>query len=612
MPNSHIKKFALDYCFSSTAPQYAILIKGAWGSGKSWFIHDLIKSIQAKDGRELYVSLYGLNSFSAIEDEFYRKLHPVLSSKGMEIAGKILKGTLKAALKVDLNTDGKEDASVNITIPSLNLPEYLKNTAGLVLIFDDIERCSIDLADLLGYINHFVEHQDYKVILIANEEELDKNKKYNSIKEKLIGKIFEITPQIDDALDSFMKDSQIEVFYETHRDLIKNTHLQSDYKNLRHLRQALLDFARIERQLPNTITDCQDLMSHFLHLFLIFTFEIRHGKMSASDIVNAHNNYISYQVKQSLKTKPEESKPVAAQLKEKYKTLDLYNTLIETDEWINILDKGIINKDTIIQQLKNSKYLHSKDTPNWVRLWNFRNHTDREFQELVNQVWAQLDNLEILDPPEIKHVIGMMLFFSKVGIIDISSSEIIAKGKKCIEHLRKNGNFDQKPGHRFREDESAMGMQFLSHDTDDFKGFCSYLREEQEQAFTATLSLLGAKLLECLAQTPKEFAAQLYSPGAYFDTPILNHIPSDRFVDCLLKVKTGDLHDACYFFAERYISSAFSAVRQEQQWVLDVKSLLQKEINLRKGTLSGHCLKEVLEYQVEKAIKQLSPFQDAT
>lgn len=199
MPNSHIKEFALEYCLSSIPPQYAVLIKGAWGSGKSWFIQDLIKALHLKNGRELYVSLYGLNSFSAIEDEFYRKLHPILSSKGMEIAGKILKGTLKATLKVDLNSDGHNDGSISTSIPNLNLPDYLKNTTGLVLIFDDIERCSINLPDLLGYINHFVEHQDYKVILVANEDELKKEEKYKSIKEKLIGKIFEITPQIEDA-----------------------------------------------------------------------------------------------------------------------------------------------------------------------------------------------------------------------------------------------------------------------------------------------------------------------------------------------------------------------------------------------------------------------------
>lgn len=112
MANSHIRDFALEYCFSPVPPHYALLLKGPWGSGKTWFVERLIEEINKKDGRELYISLYGLNSFAAIEYEFYRKLHPVLSSKGMEIAGKVLKGALRTTLKIDLDMDGKNGLSV--------------------------------------------------------------------------------------------------------------------------------------------------------------------------------------------------------------------------------------------------------------------------------------------------------------------------------------------------------------------------------------------------------------------------------------------------------------------------------------------------------------------
>ena len=44
---------------------------------------------------------------------------------------------------------------------------------------------------LVILVRLFFEHQSYKVILIANEEELEKTEKYSQIKEKLIGKTFE-------------------------------------------------------------------------------------------------------------------------------------------------------------------------------------------------------------------------------------------------------------------------------------------------------------------------------------------------------------------------------------------------------------------------------------
>ena len=43
-----------------------------------------------------------------------------------------------------------------------------------ILIFDDLERCKIPINDLLGYINQFVEHLNLKVIIVANEKEINK------------------------------------------------------------------------------------------------------------------------------------------------------------------------------------------------------------------------------------------------------------------------------------------------------------------------------------------------------------------------------------------------------------------------------------------------------
>lgn len=92
---------------------------------------------------------------------------------------------MKATLKIDWDGDEQENAEVEMKIPDLK-PEDLLNTKDYILIFDDLERCSINIINLLGYINFFVEHQSYKVILIANEEELEKTEKYALIKEKLL------------------------------------------------------------------------------------------------------------------------------------------------------------------------------------------------------------------------------------------------------------------------------------------------------------------------------------------------------------------------------------------------------------------------------------------
>ena len=182
--NEHIEEFLKHYFNLPSPPQYAVLLKGKWGVGKTWFLKKIMSQLDSSNNQTkkyLYVSLYGIASFEEIENEFFRQLHPVLSSKGMALAGKIGKGLLKTTLKIDLDGDGKSDASVATQIPDINLPDYLSNTEGLILVFDDLERASMDLENLLGYINYFVEHQGYKVIIIANEEELGSKEKKSDV-----------------------------------------------------------------------------------------------------------------------------------------------------------------------------------------------------------------------------------------------------------------------------------------------------------------------------------------------------------------------------------------------------------------------------------------------
>ena len=136
--NSHVERYLDYYCGLAHAPEFAVLLKGQWGAGKTWFINRYLEKLKEKEKQHLYISLYGIASLSDIDDEFFRLLHPIMSSKGMAITGKILKVFLKGSLKIDLNADDKDDGTLNIQIPEINLPQHLKNVNESILIFDDI------------------------------------------------------------------------------------------------------------------------------------------------------------------------------------------------------------------------------------------------------------------------------------------------------------------------------------------------------------------------------------------------------------------------------------------------------------------------------------------
>jgi hypothetical protein len=152
-----------------------------------------------KSNQFLYISLYGLSSGSDIDDQIFQQLHPILASKGVAVAGKIAKGLINLGLKINLDSDGALQATADSKIPEVPLKPFISDFKKRVLIFDDLERCNMPIELVLGYINSFVEHQGSKVIIVANDDEIEaglidneqkEDSKYHRIKEKVIGKSF--------------------------------------------------------------------------------------------------------------------------------------------------------------------------------------------------------------------------------------------------------------------------------------------------------------------------------------------------------------------------------------------------------------------------------------
>lgn len=161
--NSVLDRYLKDDTYS-----YAIMIDGVWGCGKTFFIKKYInESVVAKNRKCIYISLYGLNSINDLNKQI--KLQYVFGEKYKK-KYEITKVGTSIALDL-LESKGVDRKYVD---QALNLIK--KNSLegdNLVLILDDLERSTIPVVEVLGYINGLVEHQRYKVIILANENEID-------------------------------------------------------------------------------------------------------------------------------------------------------------------------------------------------------------------------------------------------------------------------------------------------------------------------------------------------------------------------------------------------------------------------------------------------------
>lgn len=359
--NKHIEEYLDYYVDLSHSPEFAVLLKGEWGSGKTWFINQYREKLKIQKKKCLYVSLYGLTSIREIEDKFFQQLFPIRSSKIVTILGSILQGFVRTSLKMDFNNDGNDDGSLMLQIPNIEIQKSLDNIDNSIIIFDDLERCNIDLKTILGYINYFVEHQDFKVIIVANEDKLlnldqqDNEKQineYQEIKEKLVGKTFCIVTDFDSALKDFInivESESLKEFLSSNFQLVKDLYNQAEYNNLRLLRQIILDFELIFERLSEKAQTKSEFLQELFRTLMAFSFEIKRGNMLSSDIVKLPNirTIKLFQEIYGLDDIEKKEPTLLEKILKRYESLNLSSPFPNIEWWGKFFEQGIIDNEEL-------------------------------------------------------------------------------------------------------------------------------------------------------------------------------------------------------------------------------------------------------------------------
>jgi hypothetical protein len=103
-PNKHVIDYLKYYCDPDNSFDFAVLLKGSWGAGKTFLIKHFLEERprSSSERKDLYVSLYGVTSFKQIDEILFREAHPNLSSKGARIFGDVTRRAVKTAYSVDM------------------------------------------------------------------------------------------------------------------------------------------------------------------------------------------------------------------------------------------------------------------------------------------------------------------------------------------------------------------------------------------------------------------------------------------------------------------------------------------------------------------------------
>lgn len=434
--NKHILSFCTSYIDSENNPEFAILIKGPWGCGKTWFVEDMQAKLIEKEiiveKDILYISLFGISTIEEFESRLFEMLHPILSSPKFKLAGSVIKQAIKLGLNIDLNNDSDSNNSDN---KNLKIEDLNKK----ILIIDDMERCDISPTKLLGYISGFIIDQGIRVILIGNEKEYKKKfeseiQKYDMIREKIIGYTFEITPDYDNAINSFINNYAWSKPIDNISEIIKNLLSVLEIKNLRIVRQAFQGVSYLIKEIPEYIYNI-DYIKKIVEIYLLLFMQYSTGDLKRDETRDAIVAFYKYN-KNINNYKKFIEQP---ENKNNY-WLSIYADHIPLDQlWKDIIFDGKYIKEAIKQSIDNDfEKLNPESQSNlFFLLSNWRYMKPAEFKKKIFELRKEFDKGLYLHPGEILHITNILLLFSKLEIVPWSIEEIIHLINKTITKLEK-------------------------------------------------------------------------------------------------------------------------------------------------------------------------------
>lgn len=367
-----IRTLLESYVQMSPSPDYAILLCGKWGCGKTWLIRDIFKpptnSITPPPKAEgynsapevIYVSLFEKATLSEVSKDVFIQLHPVLSNKYLNSILKSLDVNIPASNQLNISINLGDILNCFSSIESSDNKEFL-------FIFDDFERSKIKPILLLGYFNRLLLTKKARIVCIANIEEIDDKDFLEKYNEKVFGAKIEFNG------------ASFNDIWEKNSSFLPNS---DRFK--RSIEQTWDDYEQYHNR------NCRTLIR----------------------LLNALNNFnkrmeekIDPEIRDQLLVSLFNRKVQALNTQEKI-AQGFYHTnlpILQEDTWQDVC-ANIINASDIVRDV-HAYNERTNNPPLWLKLWSYEElSNDTELRELEDEALKYLNGPENLRLGDILHL----------------------------------------------------------------------------------------------------------------------------------------------------------------------------------------------------------------
>lgn len=595
---SHLQLY-IDYYKTKKSPGYGVLITGEWGSGKTYQLNEAL----TKDEMH-YISLFGLQTTEEIYSTVYAKMFPFRS-------------------KIKNAANGVSETGVDFGFGSLSAGGILSGIANAIirdkvdaekiLVFDDLERCSVNFKDLLGVFNKYIEHHNCRVIVIAHDTKIENELKES--KEKVFGQTIKITPQTKNAFEQFiseLQDSRIKRLIINSKNSILGIYDQSQIHSLRVLKHTIEDLERLLASLSNMHLENNEAISELICFFTALNLEIRCSRISKEDLLDRARTLLKFKTRTDQDVSDEKAEPRLITAGRRYNDIKLDNPILSGSTLVNTLINGNYISADIQKCIDNSPhFFKTVEAKPWLVFMHFDEIDESQSKEAFERLQKQFAERTITEIGEMLHLFAFHYLFADIGLTEMSLGQVESENFQYMQDLI-NRNLFPTPDINFNQAydfsyETYGGYAFWVKQSykEHFARTVEQLRSNQIQVLNNTLPAEAIHLLDLVSNNGTEFLEKVSNTrngnNRFSETAILHLIAAADFVDAWLKSHPRNWSSISRALNKRYSGGLMkTTLMPEAQWALDVHKLLKEKHSKTQDAL----VKERIDRTIPEKMKR--------
>lgn len=552
MTTEHIEDIFSDY-ITTDKTQFAILLNGSWGCGKTYFWKYTLENIAKQNNyKTIYVSLNGINKIEILDHQLFIKLLPFISNqenKTIKNATTFFSNVLNKLSNHYLKSSLSEIFK-GVSIDTFNFSKY-------IICFDDLERCQIPVKEVLGFINNLVEHKNLKTIILAHEPEIIKGEGYERIKEKVIGRDLkfelDIASTLPNLFEKYKDNTDFYNFISNQTSVITDILIEYKQDNLRIISFYLDIVSKIYPVLKNADPK---YIQEIILFSAIIAIEYKKGGLTSSDytdfkgldIIDEHyySIHIARTTKKSGQEDSERVKKYAEVFYEKYLDKKVKTYFFYPSIYSYVLS-GYFDKIEFENEV-NKRYpeIIPKEIQAFRALLNykFRELSDEDFKTLTKNVlqYAEEGKYFIYDYVQIAN---FFYYFLNNKLISESKEEIDDVIKKGLEIARKQKVINS------RILDNLLHFADENPDVTEIKRLVKEIHDEiKKEEYVAN----GNELIDCLVNKDEYELSDIFKKHE-LSKDFFRYADDKLLFETLLKIPNKQLFNFTELLQSRYTSS---------------------------------------------------------